>query len=53
LRAREFFGDSVAQGFRAPSDGILIDVGSNRFLRRALDFDGAGKSGNPCDRFTA
>ena len=30
-------GNRVAQALGAPGDGVLIDVGRNRFLRRALD----------------
>jgi len=33
----KFPGNGVAQTFRAPGDGVLIDVGGNRFLRRPLD----------------
>ena len=43
LSPREFLGDCVAQGFCTPGDGVLIDVGRNRFLRRALDLDRRGK----------
>ncbi len=31
-------GDGVTQVLRAPGDGVLIDVGGNRFLRRAFNF---------------
>ena len=47
LRALEFFRDGVAQGFRSPGDGVLIDVRGDRFLCGALDFGGSGKSGKP------
>ena len=43
--AVEFFGDGVAQRFRAPGDGVLIDVRGDGVLRGALDFRGRGKIG--------
>ncbi len=43
LGALEFFGDGVAKRFRAPGDGVLIDVGGDGFLGGALDFGGRGK----------
>ena len=45
LPALEFFGDGVAQGFRSPGDGVLIDVLGDGFLGGALDFLGRGKIG--------
>ena len=36
-------GDGVAQVLGSPGDGVLIDVGGDRFLRGALDFGGRGK----------
>jgi len=45
LSAREFFDDGVAQGFRAPGDGVLIDVVGDGLARGFLDFFGRGKIG--------
>ena len=42
---REFFDDGVAQGLRAPGDGVLIDVVGDGLARGFLDFGGRGKIG--------
>ena len=36
-------GNGVAQVLRSPGNGVLIDVGCDRFLRRTLDLSGCGK----------
>ncbi len=41
----KFRGNGVAKLFRAPGDGVLVDVRGNRVLRGALDFGGRGKIG--------
>ena len=43
LRALEFPGDGVAQFFRAPGDGVLIDVVGDGLAGGFLHFRGRGK----------
>ena len=45
LGAGEFFDDGVAQRFRAPGDGVLIDVVGDGLSRGFLHFHGGGKIG--------
>ncbi len=43
LGALKLFDDGVAQRLRAPGDGVLVDVVSDGFARRFLDFLGRRK----------